>query len=130
MVLNGEPAHARQSGQRFHVRWHFACVVLHERLCHPDQRFGLGAEKAGRMDLRLEFLLRRLRQCGSGRITLEQRRRDHVDALIGRLRRQDRRDQQLKGVGVVQLGVGIRVLGLQPVEEVPRLGGAFHCGPP
>ena len=51
-------------------------------------------------------------------VALEQGRRDQVDALVGGLRRQDGRDQQLEGVGVVQLGVGAGMLRLELVENV------------
>ena len=40
----------------------------------------------------------------------EQRRRDLVHPLVGALRGQDGRDQQLERVAVVELGVGVRML--------------------
>jgi hypothetical protein len=39
-------------------------------------------------------------------IAREERRRDHVDARVGGLRREHRGDEQLERVAVVQLGVG------------------------
>ena len=81
------------------------------------KRLGLLAKEPGRMDQRLE-----LSGIGGGerarrRIAREERRRDHVDPLVGTLRRQDGRDEQLPGVLVTQRtpGVGIRV-GEGPVD--------------
>ena len=48
-------ADARQLDERVHVGRHLAAVVLDERLRHADERLRLGAEEAGRMDLRLEL---------------------------------------------------------------------------
>ncbi len=50
-------------------------------------------------------------------ITREQRRRDEVDARIGRLCRQDRRHQQLKGIAVNELRIGIRMMPIERVED-------------
>ena len=92
----------------------------------PIERLRLRAEETGGVNLRLELRRRRLRERARVGIALEQRRRDQVHALIGRLRREDRRDQQLEGVAVVELGVGVRMLRLERVEDVPRLGGGLH----
>ena len=59
-------------------------------------------------------------------VALEQRRRDEVDALIGRLRGKNRRNEELEGVGVVQLGISVWVLRFELVEDVPRFGSGFH----
>ena len=47
------------------------------------------------------------------RVAREQRRRDLVHALVGALRGEDGRDEQLERVAVVQLGVGVRMLRFQ-----------------
>ena len=46
---------------------------------------------------------------GRRRVAREQRRRHHVDPDVGRLRRQDRRRQQLERVAVVELAHRVRV---------------------
>ena len=79
--VRGLAADAGQLGERVHVGRHLAAVLFDERLRHAEQRLRLRAEEAGRMNLRLE-----LAGVGSGErarvgIPLEQRRRDHVDAL-------------------------------------------------
>src|ERR1044071_2956311 len=42
-------------------------------------------------------------------MVLEQPRRDHVDALVGALRREDCRNKQLKGIRMLQRALRIRV---------------------
>src|SRR5262245_3067968 len=73
------------------------------------------------MNLRLELIAR-----GPGHrvrvgITLEQCRRDHVHAGVGRLRRENGRDEELERRGVVKLRVSVRVLCLELVEDAPDL---------
>ena len=83
----------------------------------PISDFDFGAEEPGRVNLRLELAGVAFASAGGVGIALEQRRRDHVHALVGRLRRQDRRHQQLERVPVVQLGVRVRMLRLELVED-------------
>ena len=59
-------------------------------------------------------------------IALEERGRDEVHARVSRLRRQNRRDQQLEGVRVVELSVGPRVLRLELVQNGARFVRRFH----
>lgn len=106
-----------QRRQRVHVRRHLPAVLLDQCGRHPDQRLRLRAEEAGRVDLRLEFVGRRLGQCRRIRIPLEQRRRDHVHALIGRLRRQDGGRQQLEGVREMEFRVSARMLLVERIED-------------
>ena len=91
---------------------------LDERLGHADQRLRFLAEEAGGLDLLLE-LGRSRAPAPPRRDSAEQRRRDHVDARVGGLRRQDRGDQQLERVPVVQLGVGVRVLLGERLDDAP-----------
>jgi hypothetical protein len=65
-------------------------------------------------------------QRGRVRIALEQRRRDLVDALVGALRREDRRDEQFVGVAEVQLGIGAGMLALQLPQNRPGLVGRLR----
>ena len=77
---------------------------------HAHERPRLRAEEACRLNLRLELLGRRPRERAGVRVSLEERGRDLVDALVGALRGEDRRDEQLVRRREVQLGIGIRVL--------------------
>ena len=76
----------------------------------PTSDRDFGAEEAGGLDLRLELRGRRPRQRACVGVAAEERRRDLVDALVGALRRKDRRDEQLVGVREVELGVGVGML--------------------
>ena len=68
-----------------------AAEALLDRLRHPDEVLRLRAEEAGRLDERLDVVRIGGREVGRRRILREQRGRHHVDALVGGLRRQDRR---------------------------------------
>src|SRR5690606_38223350 len=46
--------------------------------------------------------------------------RDHVHALIGTLRRQNRRDEQLVRIPEVEGALRVRVLGVQPPDDLGR----------
>jgi hypothetical protein len=95
-------------------------MVFDERLGHADERPGLRAEEAGRVNLRLELLGGRVRERARVAISREERRRDDVDARIGGLRGQNCRDEQLERALVVELGVRVRMLCLEQVEDRSR----------
>ena len=60
----------------------------------------------------------RVGEVGGRRVLREQRRRHHVDALVGGLRRQDRRDEQLERVAVVQCAAHIGIEVAQPAHDL------------
>jgi hypothetical protein len=64
------------------------------------------------------------RRCG---IFFEERRRNLIDGFVGRLRRKNRRDQQIKRAGVSQRAFGIRVELAQLFEnaDVPSFTPTF-----
>ncbi len=112
-----------------------AAVVLRQRRRHADEGTGLRAEEAGGLDLRLELGGRRPRERAGVGISLEQRRRDLVDALVGALRRENRRDEQLVRRREIQLGVGIRdaaSTGRRGCDEPPPVssGASARAGAP
>ena len=74
----------------------------------------------------IQFRGRRLVQRRGVRIALEQRRRDLVDALVGALGRENRRDQQFVGILEVQLGVGVGMLPFELRHDPARLRRGFH----
>ena len=124
--VGGLASHSRQLDQLLHRLRHFAAVIRDQRLRHAEERFRLGAEESGRVNLRLE-----LRRCGPGErarvgVALEQCRRHRVDERVGGLRGQDRRRQQLERRREVQLGVGAGMLRLELVEDLARLSWRFH----
>src|SRR6185436_13193663 len=125
--VGGLAADAGKLRQRVHVGRHLAAVIVDQRLRHADQRLRLLAEEPCRVDRFLEVRRLRLGERPRIRISLEERRRDHVDARIGRLGRQHRGDEELVGVLVLQLGVGVRMLRLEQVEDVPCPGRSLQC---
>src|SRR5262249_32548157 len=82
-----------------------------------------GAKESRRVNLRLELLARCVGESTCVGIPLEQRRRHHVDADVGGLCREDRRDEQLERRRIVQLGVSVGMLRLGRVEGAPDLFG-------
>jgi hypothetical protein len=136
MTIDGEARHAQRVAQDdigglapdtgeldeiLHARRDFAVVLLHERARHSGERLRFHPEEAGGLNLGLELRCRRLRQRAGVRISREERRRDLVDALVGALRRQDRRDEQLVGVAEVKLGERARMLTLELFEDLASL---------
>ena len=125
MAIDGKPRHAervpehhvgrlasdaRQCDERLHRARHLAAMGLDDFGRHAQERARLRTKEPGRLDLRLELAGRRARERVRVRVAAEERGRDLVDPLVGALRREDRRDEQLVGVGEMQLGVGVRVL--------------------
>ena len=75
----------------------------------PIRLAGLGVVEAGRLDDLLQLLAVGARVVRGRGVAREQRRGHHVDPLVGGLRGQDRRDEQLERGLEVQLGVHVRI---------------------
>ena len=93
---------------------HFAAIAVNQGIGHPHQRARL---VVGESDAFYVFknIFRRgfCHRLGRG-ISLEQCRSDHVDALVGTLRRQYHGHEQLKRCAVLQLGLGHRHILFKP----------------
>jgi hypothetical protein len=91
-VLRPTPA----ARQRLHVGRHLSAVPLDQGLAHTEQHLGLLRKKP------VATICGSSSAAGGGdeplriRVALEERRRDLVHARVGRLRREDRRDEQLE----------------------------------
>src|SRR5690348_11769932 len=120
--VGGLEPHAGQLDEGRALARHLAAVTLDERLGHAEQRAGLGAEEARRADLALELLRPGLRQRVGSWIRLEQTGRDHVDALVGALRRENGGDQQLERRVEVERDLGVGISALEGVEDLARAG--------
>ena len=108
---------AADAGQRHEVvelDGDLAAEARLDRLRHADEVLRLRAEEARRLDDRLELGGIGVGQVGRRRVPGEQRGRDHVDALVGALRGQDRRDEQLVRVRVHERAMRV---GIQLREE-------------
>jgi hypothetical protein len=109
--------------QCFHGARDFPPMLFDDLRRHPDQRSGFGAEESRRLNVRFQLAGRRLCESGGVGISLEERRGDLIDAFVGALRRQDRRDEQLVGVREVKLRIRARVLPAQLRQNAARVGG-------
>ena len=78
-------------------------MALDDGARHSEQMLRLHPEEPARLDHRLELGGLGGRERRGVGILREQRRRDRIDHLVGRLRRQDGRDQQLIRTVVVEL---------------------------
>jgi hypothetical protein len=87
---------------------------------HADEGLGLLAEEPGGDDEPFDVPGRGGRERPRVGIPIEERRRDLVDARVGRLRGEDGGDQQLEGVPIVKLGVGAGVFRLEEVDDPLR----------
>src|SRR6185437_142501 len=101
---------------------HAAAVPFGDRRRHTDEALGLVAEEARRLDDLFHVALFGGGERGGSGIPLEQHGRHHVDALVGALRAEDRRDEELEGGREVERprggGIGRR-------EPIVDLGGAL-----
>ena len=109
--------HAGEGGQLIHRPRDLAAVIFHQRRGHAAQALGLVAEEAGRLDVLLHRLPRGGGIVCGGLVLAEQVFRDLVHALVGALRRQDRRHQQLQRRAVVQAALGVGICPLQDRQD-------------
>ena len=121
-------ADAGQRRQRVHVGRHLAAVRAEQGLRHAQEHLGLLPEEAGGDDLRLELRGRRRGEPLRIGIALEERRRDLVHARVRRLRREDRRDEQLERRREVELRRGVGMLAVQAVQDGLRFAGRLERG--
>jgi hypothetical protein len=121
------PSNAREFHKRLHLRRNFACVAFDQSGSHPGERFRFGSKEARGLYLRLELGGRRARQRARIWVAFEERRRHTVHTLVGALRRQNRRDEQLVRIAEVELGERARMLGLELFEDFPDPPPRLHA---
>ena len=113
-------ADAGQLDECLHVARHVAAVASDERVGHRDEVRCLAAEEASTPNHLLDILLSRGgERCGVG-IPHEERWGDHVDAFVCALRAQNRRDEQLESVAVVECAMRVGVRALEPRVDLRR----------
>ena len=127
--VGGLAADAGQLVERVHRRGHLAAVLL-DRPRWPCRAsdFDFARKKPVDWICGSSSRGRRLRERTRVGIALEERRRDLVHALVGALRREDRRDEQLVRRRVMQLGVGVGVLRLELLARMARVSAADFGG--
>ena len=87
---------------------HLAVVLLDQHAAGGLDVLGLVAEKAGALHGLFQLGQRRGGEMGRTGILAKQRRRDHVDPLVGALGREDRGHQQFQRRLEVQRALGLR----------------------
>ena len=111
---------APDAGERDQVHQpagHLTVVPLDQRLGELEERVGLGAEEARRLDDLLDLLALGGGERGRVRVRREQGRGHRVDPPVRRLRAQHGRDEELEGVLEVELAPRVGVgLGEHPVD--------------
>ena len=114
---------ARQRHQVVEIARDLAVEAFFDRLRHAEQAAGLGAEEAGGADELLDPRRVGAGEIGRRRILGEQRRGHHVHALVGRLRRENRRDEQLVRIRMIERAahVGIELRQAFDHDRRPRL---------
>src|SRR5207247_6934163 len=97
-------------------------MPLDQHLGHADDRFRLVAEEPGALDLPLEHSGVRARVVARTPVLGEQVRGHLVHADVGALGGEDRGNEELEGVGVVQGARGSGIGPLQPPHDLARPG--------
>src|ERR1019366_4794424 len=96
-------------------------MTLDERLRHADDALCLVAVESGASDDLFELALYRGRECERIRVAREDIRRDHVHALVGALRAEDRGNGELERVVVVEFTVRRRIHRPEPALDLVRM---------
>ncbi len=120
--VGGLAPHPGQLHELFERGGHLAVVLVLEGAGHAEDVLGLRPVEAGGEDDALDVFGIRVREVVRGRVLREQRGRDLVDVLVGGLRGEDRRGEQLERVVVDQRALGARVL---LGQADPHLFGTF-----
>ena len=107
--IGGFASHAGKLMEMFHRPRNFAPVIFDQGGGTAADRSGLGTKKTRGADQILKICSGNFGKVTGGVAAGEKSRGDLVDPLIGALRGKNGGDQELKGVGVLQLAMGIGV---------------------
>src|SRR6266508_2912308 len=124
--VGGLAADAGQQNQLGHRPRYFAGMSFDYSRRHSKQALRLVAKKTGAPDHLLESLDLGTREIARTWKCAKELRRYHVDPLVGALRAENRRDEQLKRRLEVELGSCVGVLALETGENFQRVG--FQLG--
>ena len=109
--------HAGHGHELVHRRGHAAAEAGHEDLAGLLDRAGLLLVEARRLHLLLERRQVGLGVVARGFVGAEEALGDAVDALVGALRGEDRRHEEVERGPPVELVARVRVLLFEPIEE-------------
>ena len=107
--IGGLSSHAGQLVQLLHGSRNPTLVIFDQAGGATADRLGFGAEKAGGAYQVLQFGRGDVGEFHSRAAALEKGRGHFVNPFIGALGGKNRRHKKLKGVGVIQFTVGVRV---------------------
>ncbi len=124
--VGGLATDAGQRRERVHVRRNISPVLLDEDARGADDGFRFRAKKTRRANLGFEIFRCGFRERGGIRVAREEPRRHQVHARVGGLRRQDRGDEQLERVAMVQLRIRAGMLAFKLVEDRTGFSGGFQ----
>ncbi len=115
--VGGLAADSGQGGELVHRLWDLAGVVIEKGLGHGADGFALAAKEARGVDIALQ-----LGRIGrgiilGGAILLEEIFGHDIDTKIGALGREDRGDQQLQSVAMIEAAFGVGIRALQDGEN-------------
>ncbi len=120
--VRGLAADTREGEERVHRPRNRTAVLLGDGPGGASDRLRLGVEEPGRPDDFLERAARRPRERRGVREAPEDFGRDEVDAGIGALGRENRRNEELEGRGVAQRAAGVPVGVLEAAEGLANRG--------
>src|SRR6185503_1177847 len=114
------PRDTRKLQQLIHRVRHFPAILLGQKLRRALNRLRLVSKKAGGVNVLLELARRDLQIVLRLLVFPKQISRNDVDAVVGRLRRQDRRYQQFKRVRVIERTLRTWISSLESPDNVAR----------
>ena len=126
--IGGFPPHARESLQGLAIAWYLALMVVDQNFRQPDYILRLGIKEPDGLDEPLEPIDSKRDHLFWRIYDREQRFRRPVNADIGRLGRQNHRDQQRIGVDVVKLAARVGIGFRQPGEHCFYVGFLHWTG--
>jgi hypothetical protein len=118
--VGGLPRDSGEQEELVHRPRDFAAEALDENPACAANILGFRVEESGRADDRLEFpRFRAEDRLGRGE-SREKFRRDEVHPFVGALRREDRRDEELKGRLVAEGAVRVGVAPMEGAGDLVR----------
>ena len=118
----GLAPHAGQPDEVVELARHLAPEFLLELAGHAQQAARLRVEEARGADEAFELVGIGACEIGRRRVAREQLRRDLVDRLVGGLRREDGRDEELERPFVHERALRVGILGRQPRDHLGCTG--------
>ena len=118
-------ADAGKFAQLSHCVRHLAGMPVGDCFRRRADALGFVAKKSRGANRAFQLRLRRAGVIGCGFVLGEERRRDEVHPLIGTLRRENRRDQELQWIAEIKFAMRA---GINLRKNFDKFGDTFPCG--